>query len=60
MTVLNSAPPPGPVQAWKSTLCAKELLSWLRSVTSIVSPTRARTIGPGTVPLKVQNWNLVL
>ena len=50
---LGSAPP-GPVAAWKSTeWIIAESMSFLRR-TSSVSPTRTRSIGPGTVRLKVQ------
>ena len=49
-----TAPPPGPVTAWKSTECIMALSSAFFIDTSTVSPTRTRTNGPGTLPLKVQ------
>ena len=49
------APPPGPMTAWRSIECVIAVSRFSRlSVT--VSPTMTRTIGPGTVSLKVQYW----
>src|SRR3990167_5523892 len=56
--MVATPPPPGPVTAWKSTLCMCSLSAAFFSETSTVSPTRTRTIGPGTLPLKVQNLKL--
>ena len=52
--VLITAPPPGPVTAWKSTEWLIMLFLAFLKWTSTVSPTRTRTNGPGTLPLKVQ------
>ncbi len=48
------APPPGPFTACRSIECGHVLPVALATLISTVSPTRARSIGPGTVPLKVQ------
>jgi hypothetical protein len=53
-TWVTLAPPPGPVTACRSMLCVTPASAALRRVISTVSPSRTRSIGPGTVPLKVQ------
>ena len=50
-----SAPPPGPVAAWKSILCGTVESERLANSNSTVSPSRTRIIGPGTWPPNVQN-----
>ncbi len=53
-TWVTAAPPPGPVTAWKSTEWMLTLLSSFLRLMVTSSPWRTRSIGPGTVLLKVQ------
>src|SRR5262252_9216184 len=54
-TCVSTEPPPGPLTACRLILCVSDVPGEFFSVSSTVSPWRTRTIGPGTVPLKVQN-----
>jgi quercetin dioxygenase-like cupin family protein len=51
---VTAAPPPGPVTACRSMLCVTPESLALPRLISTVSPSRTRSIGPGTVPSKVQ------
>src|SRR5207244_2518114 len=49
-----TAPPPGPVTAWRSTEWIIRLSARFLKRSSTVSPTLTRRKGPGTLPLNVQ------
>src|SRR5437588_139696 len=54
-TCVSTDPPPGPLTACRLILCVSDVPGEFFSVSSTMSPWRTRIIGPGTVPLKVQN-----
>src|SRR3990170_4687328 len=58
-TLVTPAPPPGPFTACRSMLWPTAFVSGLTNVSSTVSPSMTRIIGPGTVPSNVQKEYVV-